>query len=138
MYHRWETIYKLKILGFAMGKKTNVKPMTEDEAIELSADMLGELVIFAMAALTVVAEYRRQSKKEQAREQQQFQRLEQLESSFRAINSMLEVQNQQLEELRRWKDESSQSIPQRLLSGSSKRQETIKDAKTGTVLVVSS
>lgn len=127
----------MKILGFAMGKKANVKPMTEDEAIELSADILGELVIFAMAALTVVAEYRRQSNKEKAREEQQFARLEHLETSLRSINATLEAQNQQLKELRRWKDESSQSLPQRLL-GTSKKSETIKDPKSGTVLVVQS
>ena len=136
MYHKWETIYKLKILGFAMGKQPNIKPMTEDDAINLSADMLGEIVIFSMAALTVWLEYRRQSKKEKAREELQNSRLGALEKSIESLNIALEAQNQKLEALLKGNNGSSgeSSLDER--KSIANIPETIVDTNSGTVLLV--
>ena len=136
MYHKWETIYKLKILGFAMGKQPNIKPMTEDDAINLSADMLGEIVIFSMAALTVWLEYRRQSKKEKAREELQNSRLGALEKSIESLNIALEAQNQKLDALLKGNNGSSgeSSLDER--KSLANIPETIVDTNSGTVLLV--
>ena len=53
----------MKLLG--IGKVSTVKPLNEDVAVDLAAEMLGEFVIFSIAAALLFAEYKRQQYKDQ-------------------------------------------------------------------------
>lgn len=53
----------MKLLG--IGKVSIVKPLNEDIAVDLAAEMLGEFVIFSIAASLLFAEYKRQQYKDQ-------------------------------------------------------------------------
>ncbi|XP_012589257.1 PREDICTED: optic atrophy 3 protein [Condylura cristata] len=57
MYHWAEMRTKMRLLGF---KSEAVKPLNEDSAAELGAELLGELTIFMVACSCLVLEYRRQ------------------------------------------------------------------------------
>lgn len=45
-----------------LGKPSAVKPLKEAEAVELGAELLGEFIIFSVAAGGIVFEYSRQAK----------------------------------------------------------------------------
>lgn len=67
IYHWCEVNIKMRILN--LGKPSAVKPLNEREAIELGAELLGEFIIFAVAAGTITAEYLRQARNERAKEE---------------------------------------------------------------------
>ena len=60
-----DTTIKMKLLG--LGKVVNVKPLTEEQAVELSADMLGEFIIFFVASVILFSEYKRSYNKDLAK-----------------------------------------------------------------------
>lgn len=60
LYHWCEVNVKMRLLN--LGKPSAVKPLKEAEAIELGAELLGETLIFSVAAGGIVFEYARQSK----------------------------------------------------------------------------
>jgi len=63
-YHWMEVNVKMKMLG--LGKPSQVQKLNEAMAIELGAELLGETIIFLSAAVTIAAEYIRQSRKSAA------------------------------------------------------------------------
>ena len=121
VYHKFDTTIKLRILG--MGRVKDVKPMSEEAAIELSSDMLGELIIFSVGAGCIYLEYRRQMKKDQDKEDYQNNRIIELESAVGDLGLELEQQKAQIAELRRAM--TSQPVPH-----------SIRDPQTGRVLSV--
>ena len=108
-----------------LGKTKEVKPLTEEMAVDLGADMLGEIFIFTVGVSLLSAEYWRQSRKEAKHESSQDVRLRELEDTVFDMRLMVEEQSAQIRELNRL----VQSLPKKL-------PETIKDSKTGTVLKV--
>lgn len=60
-YHWIEVNVKMKMLG--LRKPTQVQKHNQTMAIELSAQLLGETIIFFSVAATLVAEYVKQSRK---------------------------------------------------------------------------
>ena len=121
VYHKFDTTIKLRILG--MGRVKDVKPMSEEAAIELSSDMLGELIIFSVGAGCIYLEYRRQMKRDQNKENYQNSRIQELESTVGDLGLELEMQKAQIAELRRAL--TSQPVPQ-----------IIRDPQSGRVLQV--
>ena len=55
-----------------LGKTKEVKPLTEEMAVDLGADMLGEIFIFTVGVSLLSAEYWRQSRKEAKHESKMF------------------------------------------------------------------
>lgn len=106
-----------------MGRVKDVKPMSEEAAIELSSDMLGELIIFSVGAGCIYLEYRRQMKRDQNKENYQNSRIQELESTVGDLGLELEMQKAQIAELRRAL--TSQPVPQ-----------IIRDPQSGRVLQV--
>lgn len=64
-----EVNIRLRLMG--MGKAKNVEKLSEDMAIELGAEMLGEFVMFSVAAATLMLEYWRSSTKEAVTEERE-------------------------------------------------------------------
>lgn len=90
---------KLRLLG--LGKVSAVKPLSDDMAVELAADMLGEAVVFGVATACLLFEFKRQQRKEVGREDLQNTRLQTLESTLATLSLDMEEQNARLREIQR-------------------------------------
>ncbi|KAI1290035.1 putative OPA3-like protein [Halotydeus destructor] len=64
LYHWLEVNVKMRMLN--LGKPRGVQKLDQNAAIELGADLLGEFIIFIVAATTVTFEYLRQSRNSEA------------------------------------------------------------------------
>lgn len=56
-YHRLEVTFNMRALN--LKKPQKIPKMSETAAIELGAELLGEFIIFGVAATTVTFEYKR-------------------------------------------------------------------------------
>lgn len=98
-YHWMDVNVRMRMLN--LGKPKDVKKLDENAAIELGADLLGETIIFVVAATTLTLEYIRQSRnsaKAAAELEERWQRAEQkidhLEQSLLKVTEGLEKQSQ--------------------------------------------
>eukprot|EP00128_Syssomonas_multiformis_P010453 Colp12_sorted_trinity150504_noHs@21808 len=66
MYNRFDTTIKIRLLGHV---PVDIKPLSEAKAVQVGSEVLGEVVIFSIAASVLLAEYARSSVKERAKEQ---------------------------------------------------------------------
>lgn len=114
----------MRLMGLGKSVK-EVKPLNEEMAVELGAEMLGEIVIFSVGAGIIYAEYARQARKEQSKEDVQNDRLVMLEGEFRTVALQVEQQRTEIRELTRLVHSLQGPVPPR----------KIKDTTTGTVLV---
>ena len=76
-YHWLEVNVKMRMLN--LGKPKDVKKLDENAAIDLGADLLGEFIIFGVAAVTLTLEFMRQSRnaaKAAAEEEERWQTVE--------------------------------------------------------------
>jgi len=99
VYHKFDITITMKNLG--LGKSVEVKPLNEDKAVDLAAEMLGELFVFAVGVCILISEYRRQQRKDQLKEDIQNHRLQQLENSIRELELSVETQAAMLRETNR-------------------------------------
>jgi len=89
----------MRLLG--LGKASDVKPLKESDAVDLAADMLGEGVIFFIASLTLLLEWRRQVRKDQVKEEVQNKRLMDLENNLKDLGLTVESQAAMIREMSR-------------------------------------
>ncbi|XP_012527044.1 putative OPA3-like protein CG13603 [Monomorium pharaonis] len=72
-FYHWAEV-KAKMYVMNLGKPTKVAKLNETMAIELGANLIGELIIFSVAGACVILEYNRQvlkeAKKEEVRQMQ--------------------------------------------------------------------
>ncbi|NXG14521.1 OPA3 protein, partial [Grallaria varia] len=81
---------KMRLLGF---RGAAVKPLNEEAAAELGAELLGEALVFGVGGLCLYLEYLRQAGQSRRRE-------EQLEQSLSHLRGAIERLQGELEELR--------------------------------------
>ncbi|GAB0093141.1 Putative OPA3-like protein CG13603 [Sergentomyia squamirostris] len=98
-YNWWEV--KAKMWSMNLGKPTQVQPLNEAMAIELGANLLGEVIIFAIGAGLLILEYARQSKKEAANTERALQEKMELNMKMRELQFQAERQDAQIRELMR-------------------------------------
>ena len=118
---------KMRLLGLGHTVK-DVKPLNEEMAVELGAEMLGEMVIFSVGAGIIAAEYIRQVRKDQRKENLQNDRLAHLEGQVAHYGLLVEQQSAEIRELSRVifaLKPPIKTLPSR-----------ITDSKSGTVLHV--
>jgi len=87
--------------NIGLGKSVEVKPLNEDVAVDLAAEMLGEMFIFAVGVCILISEYRRQLRKDAIKEDIQNRRLRELEDGIHELELSLETQAAMLRELNR-------------------------------------
>jgi len=121
--------------NIGLGKSVEVKPLDEDRAVELAAEMLGELFIFVVGACILWSEYRRQQRKDQMKEDIQNHRLLELESSIRELELSVETQSAMLREITRSLAAAHVTISS---TGGSDVPKKITDPSSKTVLKVNS
>jgi len=111
--------------NIGLGKSVEVKPLNEDIAVDLAAEMLGELFIFSIGVGILWLEYRRQQRKDIIKEDIQNHRLHELETSIRDLELSIETQSAMIREINRalaaadFKSPGSQ-VPKKIIDPSSK------------------
>lgn len=80
LYHYLEVNVKTRLLN--LGKPKEVVKLNEQAAIELGSDIIGEMLMFVIAAATVVFEYSRQSRKIAAEKENLESRLQEMEAKL--------------------------------------------------------
>ena len=111
--------------NLGLGKKMHVvTPLKEEMAVELGADMFGEIFIFSVATLTIAAEYFRQKRNEIKHEVSQEHRIEEMQQSIRDLDLKVEEQDAKIRELTR------------LFLQTHPAPDTMKDSKSGVVIKV--
>lgn len=99
LYHWVEVTVKMRMLN--LGKPAEVPKLNEAMAIELGAELLGEGIIFVVAAACLVAEYIRSSNKEYDKEARRETRFEELEQTVVNLELRLAQQDAKIRELNR-------------------------------------
>lgn len=97
VYHWCEVNVRLRILG--LGSAKTVEKLSEKEAIELGGEMIGESVIFVMAAIVLLLEYQRGARKEAAKEEKIKQERLQIQNRLQDLETVTEIQEAQIREL---------------------------------------
>ena len=118
----------MRLMGLGKSVK-EVKPLNEEMAVELGAEMLGEIVIFSVGSAIIAAEYARQARKEQHKEDVQNDRICELEGEIREMGLIVERNSAEVREMTRLI--ASLNLPVR-----SGLPDKIKDPKSGVTLQV--
>ena len=79
--------------------KTNVEPLKENAAVELGAEMLGEVVVFSIGVAVLYAEYRRQKRSENREENKHQEDFRNLQSEVEELSLCVEKQNKEIKQL---------------------------------------
>ncbi|KAF5297115.1 hypothetical protein FQA39_LY02695 [Lamprigera yunnana] len=98
-YHWCEVKTKMWVLN--LGRPISVPPLSEAMAIELGANLLGEAIMFTVAALLLIREYNRSSRKEMIKEEKRQEEVNNLNMQVRELFFQVQQQNTQIRELLR-------------------------------------
>merc|ERR1719309_1803140 len=69
-YHRWDTNVRMTSLGLSKPVKGTIKPLNETLAVDLGAEMIGEMTTFLIGFAVLYLEYWRQSRNAEEKQQQ--------------------------------------------------------------------
>lgn len=89
---------KMRIMGF---RGSNIKPLNEDAAAELGAELLGEAIIFVIGGGCMVLEYSRQSANSRRKEEEINATVTGLQTQIAELELTTETLDAQLRELHR-------------------------------------
>lgn len=93
VYHWAEVKAKMYIMN--LGKPTKVAKLNETMAIELGANLMGELIIFGVAGACVILEYNRQVTKETKKEEVRQMQIQKFTDDVQALyNTTLQQEAQ--------------------------------------------
>ncbi|KRT83980.1 hypothetical protein AMK59_96, partial [Oryctes borbonicus] len=99
-FYNWCEV-KTKMWILNLGKPVNIPVLNEAMAIELGANLLGEGIIFLIAAGILIGEYYRSSVKESKKEAAKKAEMEQLQRTLQELYFTMEKQGTQIKELTR-------------------------------------
>ncbi|CAH1116715.1 unnamed protein product [Phaedon cochleariae] len=99
-FYNWCEV-KAKMWILNLGKPVNIPILSEAMAIELGANLLGEGIIFIIAAGILISEYNRSANKEAAKETAKQEEMNQLQNTIRELFIQSEEQGAHLRELTR-------------------------------------
>ncbi|KAG7471153.1 hypothetical protein MATL_G00121220 [Megalops atlanticus] len=98
LYHWIEMRTKMRIMGF---RGAAIKPLNEDAAAELGAELLGEAVIFMVGGACMVLEYSRQAANSRRKEEELNQNINSLQTQLAELTLVTETLDAQLREVNR-------------------------------------
>ncbi|GJQ66617.1 hypothetical protein Trydic_g4589 [Trypoxylus dichotomus] len=99
-FYNWCEV-KTKMWILNLGKPVNIPVLNEAMAIDLGANLLGEGIIFLIAAGILIGEYYRSSLKEGKKEAAKKAEMEQLQRTLQELYFTMEKQGAQIRELTR-------------------------------------
>ncbi|KAM9733698.1 optic atrophy 3 protein homolog [Menidia menidia] len=97
-YHWIEMRTKMRIMGF---RGATVKPLNEDAAAELGAELLGEAIIFLVGGGCMVLEYSRQASNARRKEDELSDTITNLQTELAELAITTETLSAQLREVNR-------------------------------------
>ena len=97
VYHRLEFRVRMRLMGHK--GKIEVEPLRENAAVDLGAEMLGEVVVFSIGVAVLYAEYRRQKRGETREEDKQQENFRNLQSRVEELGLCLDKQNKETQRL---------------------------------------
>ena len=89
----------MRLMGLSGPEK--VVPLSEQVAVDVGAELLGESLIFGVATAMLFFEYRRGQRKEELKENQQNQTLIDLQNQIKELELVVETNAAQVRELTR-------------------------------------
>ncbi|XP_006627592.2 optic atrophy 3 protein homolog [Lepisosteus oculatus] len=98
LYHWIEMRTKMRIMGF---RGATIKPLNEEAAAELGAELLGEAIIFLVGGGCMVLEYVRQSANTRRKEEELNHTLADLQTQVAELSLASETLDAQLREVNR-------------------------------------
>ncbi|VVC91531.1 unnamed protein product [Leptidea sinapis] len=99
-FYNWCEV-KAKMWILNLGKPVNIPVLSQDMAIELGANLLGESVIFVIGAGLLIIEYNRQSKKEAVKEAKREEEMKYITGTITDLYFTVQKQQTQLREMER-------------------------------------
>uniref|UniRef100_A0A1B6ESY8 OPA3-like protein CG13603 n=1 Tax=Cuerna arida TaxID=1464854 RepID=A0A1B6ESY8_9HEMI len=99
-FYNWCEV-RMKMWVMNLGKPVNIPKLNEAMAIELGASLLGEAIIFLIAAGLLLAEYTRQVRKETAKEAARQEEMSNIQYTIQELYFQAERQETQIRELLR-------------------------------------
>ncbi|NWU95898.1 OPA3 protein, partial [Upupa epops] len=78
---------KMRLMGF---HGATVKPLNEEAAAELGAELLGEAIVFGVGGLCLYLEYSRQAGQARRKDEEQAATLRDLQDRIRSLEEALE------------------------------------------------
>uniref|UniRef100_A0A0K8TNQ2 Putative conserved plasma membrane protein n=1 Tax=Tabanus bromius TaxID=304241 RepID=A0A0K8TNQ2_TABBR len=97
-FYNWAEI-KTKMWVMNLGKPTKIPQLNEAMAIELGANLLGEVIIFFIGASVLVLEYIRQATKEQKKEETTAKEKNELKRLVSELCLQLEMQQSRIQNI---------------------------------------
>uniref|UniRef100_A0A8C7Y700 Outer mitochondrial membrane lipid metabolism regulator OPA3 n=1 Tax=Oryzias sinensis TaxID=183150 RepID=A0A8C7Y700_9TELE len=98
LYHWIEMRTKMRIMGF---RGSTVKPLNEEAAAELGAELLGEAIIFLIGGGCMVLEYSRQAANSRRKEEELNETIISLQTQIGELTLITETLDAQLREVNR-------------------------------------
>uniref|UniRef100_A0A8C8STS1 Outer mitochondrial membrane lipid metabolism regulator OPA3 n=1 Tax=Pelusios castaneus TaxID=367368 RepID=A0A8C8STS1_9SAUR len=98
LYHWVEMRTKMRIMGF---QGATIKPLNEEAAVELGAELLGEAIVFSVGGLCIFLEYARQASNNRKKEEEQSSAMLALQQQVAELGLALETLDTQLREVNR-------------------------------------
>lgn len=97
-----------------LGKPAKVQKLSEQQAIELGANLFGEIIIFTVAGGCLVFEYNRQSTKEAKKEAVRQEQVEKFTIEIKELQETTDKQEQDLEYLKNVVEEIAKKTKQKI------------------------
>lgn len=88
VYHWVEMRAKMRIMGF---RGAAVKPLNEEAAAELGAELLGEAIVFGVGGLCIYLEYARQAGQSRRREEEQAAAMRDMAAALERMRGELDA-----------------------------------------------
>ncbi|XP_066598274.1 optic atrophy 3 protein homolog [Prorops nasuta] len=85
-FYHWAEV-KAKMYIMNLGKPTKVAKLNETMAIELGANLLGEIIIFSLAGGCLMFEYNRQTSKEAKKEEARLANLQEIQDNIQTLQN---------------------------------------------------
>ncbi|XP_053278655.1 optic atrophy 3 protein homolog [Limanda limanda] len=98
IYHWVEMRTKMRIMGF---RGSTIKPLNEEMAAELGAELLGEAIIFLIGTGCMVLEYSRQAANSRRKEEELTETITSLQTQLAELSLTTETMDARLREFNR-------------------------------------
>ncbi len=88
---------KMRLMG-ASGP-TQVKPLSNEKAVEIGAEIIGELIVYSIASSAIIAEYCRSSRRGQAVEDTQDQKISKLNNKLKLLDREMNIVKRKIHQI---------------------------------------
>ncbi|XP_048836042.1 optic atrophy 3 protein homolog [Brienomyrus brachyistius] len=98
LYHWIEMRTKMRIMGF---RGAAIKPLNEEAAADLGAELVGEAIIFLVGGACLVLEYSRQTANSRRKEEELNKNISDLQTQLGEVRLEMEILDTRLKEVNR-------------------------------------